>query len=148
MPHVDADKAQVAHLRHVFIRILQARNRYWLLYVLFVFALCTENICYSRSKLAFTRGTPSDSIAFVNAFKVMCLMPSQLWCSMDLHICLMAIVFKNPSPVVSYCQVWHSLKKKGQLRHPKVNKTTTKHELTETTLTKNMQIILEQSASS
>lgn len=33
-------------------------------------------ICKSRSKLAFARGTPSDSIAFVNAFKVKCLLSS------------------------------------------------------------------------
>lgn len=41
------------------------------------FLCALNNICCSRSKLAFARGTPSDSIAFVNAFKVMCLMPSQ-----------------------------------------------------------------------
>lgn len=36
---------------------------------LFLFAL--SNTHHSRSKLAFTRGTPSDSIGLVNAFKVM-----------------------------------------------------------------------------
>lgn len=34
---------------------------------------------YSRSKLKFAQGVPSDTIAFVNAFKVMCFMPSQEW---------------------------------------------------------------------
>lgn len=34
---------------------------------------------YSRSKLKFAQGVPSDTIAFVNAFKVMCFMSSQEW---------------------------------------------------------------------
>lgn len=40
--------------------------------------MCSDlnGICKSRSKLAFARGTPSDSIAFVNAFKVKCLLSS------------------------------------------------------------------------
>uniref|UniRef100_A0A3Q1C9R2 ATP-dependent RNA helicase TDRD9 n=1 Tax=Amphiprion ocellaris TaxID=80972 RepID=A0A3Q1C9R2_AMPOC len=45
-----------------------------------------QQLAGHRSKLAFARGTPSDGIAFVSAFKA-----------------------------------WHSSKKKGQLRHPKVN---------------------------
>lgn len=34
---------------------------------------------YSRSKLKFAQGVPSDTIAFVNAFKVICFMSSQEW---------------------------------------------------------------------
>lgn len=41
--------------------------------VFFFFKLC---LCF-RSKLKFAQGIPSDSIAFVNAFKVTCLMPSE-----------------------------------------------------------------------
>uniref|UniRef100_A0A8C9XGP7 ATP-dependent RNA helicase TDRD9 n=1 Tax=Sander lucioperca TaxID=283035 RepID=A0A8C9XGP7_SANLU len=36
-----------------------------------------QQLAGHRSKLAFARGTPSDSMAFVNAFKVMCLLASQ-----------------------------------------------------------------------
>uniref|UniRef100_A0A3B5A8K9 RNA helicase n=1 Tax=Stegastes partitus TaxID=144197 RepID=A0A3B5A8K9_9TELE len=48
-----------------------------------------QQLAGHRSKLAFAHGTPSDAIAFVNAFKA-----------------------------------WYSSKKKGQLRHPKVNNDT------------------------
>lgn len=80
---------------------LQSANRYLLcvMYVFFFF-WTMNNICYSRSKLAFARGAQSDSISFVNVFKVMCLLAGQQQVqprSMDLHICLMAAVYKTLS---------------------------------------------------
>ena len=79
---------------------LQSANRY-LLCVMYVFLFWTmNNICYSRSKLAFARGAQSDSISFVNVFKVMCLLAGQQQVqprSMHLHICLMAAVYKTLS---------------------------------------------------
>lgn len=46
-----------------------------------VFFLVYETISFnSRSKLKFARGTPSDSIAFVNAFKVTCYEKSTASC--------------------------------------------------------------------
>lgn len=56
-----------------------------------------NTICNSRSKLAFARGTQSDSIAFVNAFKVMCLTLSTESCSVQ-WICIFSQwLFLKPS---------------------------------------------------
>lgn len=39
--------------------------------------------------MKFADGIPSDTIAFVNAFKVMCFMPSRKWfvCVFCAHLC-------------------------------------------------------------
>lgn len=47
---------------------------------------------YSRSKLKFAQGVPSDTIAFVNAFKVTPFMPSRgSFVLLCVHIFLIAI---------------------------------------------------------
>lgn len=73
-PYRDAHTAQCANLWDVPVSLLWNRCKlssvgcFFFVYWIIFFCL--------RSKLAFANGTPSDSISFVNAFKVMCVISS------------------------------------------------------------------------